>query len=76
MAEWVLRDQGEWTSERIEETMHAGSPTRADLTTPLPVIIFYTTVMADEEQPHFYDDIYGHDEALDAALKVGYPYPM
>ena len=76
MAEWVLRDQEEWTSERIEETMHAGSPTRADLTTPLPVIIFYTTVMADEEQPHFYDDIYGHDEALDAALKVGYPYPM
>lgn len=75
MADWVLRDQEEWTSERIEETMHAGSPTRVNLSSPLPVIIFYTTVMADEEQPHFYDDIYGHDDALEAALQMGYPYP-
>jgi murein L,D-transpeptidase YcbB/YkuD len=75
MADWVLRDQGEWTTERIDEAMHAGSPSRANLTRPLPVIIFYTTVMADEAQPYFYTDIYGHDRALDAALQVGYPYP-
>jgi hypothetical protein len=31
--------------------------------------------MADEERPQFYDDIYGHDAALAAALEVGYPYP-
>jgi len=76
MADWVLRDQDEWTTGRIEEAMHAGSPSRANLTRPLPVIIFYTTVMADELQPYFYDDIYGHDRALDAALQVGYPYPQ
>jgi murein L,D-transpeptidase YcbB/YkuD len=75
LAEWVLRDQEEWTPERIESARNGDSPTRVNLTTSLPVIIFYTTVMADEEQPHFYDDIYGHDAALEAALNVGYPYP-
>ena len=75
MAEWVLRDQPDWTSERIGEAMGSDRPTRVNLTSALPVIIFYTTVLADEEQPYFYDDIYGHDKALDAALQMGYPYP-
>lgn len=75
MAEWVLRDQPEWTSERIGEAMSKDVPTRVDLTASLPVIIFYTTVLADEERPHFYRDIYGHDRALDAALQMGYPFP-
>jgi murein L,D-transpeptidase YcbB/YkuD len=75
MAEWVLRDQPEWTSERIGEAMSRDVPTRVDLTASLPVIIFYTTVLADEELPYFYDDIYGHDRALEAALQMGYPYP-
>jgi murein L,D-transpeptidase YcbB/YkuD len=75
LAEWVLRDQGEWTAGTIEEARHAHAPSRANLTAPLPVILFYTTVMADEERPYFYDDIYGHDAALAAALEVGYPYP-
>lgn len=75
LAEWVLRDQDEWTPERIGTAMSADAPTRVDLETPLPVILFYTTVMSDERQPHFFDDIYGHDEALQAALKHGHPYP-
>ena len=75
LAEWVLRDQGQWSAGAIEEARHAHAPSRADLTAPLPVILFYTTVMADEERPQFYDDIYGHDAALAAALEVGYPYP-
>ena len=75
LAEWVLRDQGQWTAGAIEEARHAHAPSRVDLTAPLPVILFYTTVMADEERPHFYDDIYGHDAALSGALDVGYPYP-
>jgi murein L,D-transpeptidase YcbB/YkuD len=75
LAEWVLRDQEEWTPDRIEEARHAGAPERANLGSPLPVILFYTTVMADEERPYFYDDIYGHDAHLRAALSVGYPYP-
>jgi len=75
LAEWVLRDDGDWPTAKIENAMDADAPSRANLDTPLPVIIFYTTVMADEERPHFYNDIYGHDAALAAALQVGYPYP-
>ena len=75
LAEWVLRDQEEWSPEKIGEAMSAHAPSRANLSSALPVILFYTTVMADELQPHFFDDIYGHDTALAAALQVGYPYP-
>jgi murein L,D-transpeptidase YcbB/YkuD len=75
LAEWVLRDQEAWSPESIGRAMSAEEPTRADLETPLPVILFYTTVMSDESQPHFFDDIYGHDRVLEAALQHGHPYP-
>ena len=75
LAEWVLRDQSEWTPDRVAAAMSADRPTRADLARPLPVLLFYTTMMADEEQPHFFEDIYGHDRALRAALAHGHPYP-
>ena len=75
LAEWVLRDQPEWTTESIYAAMNSDAPTRADLVTPLPVILFYTTAMAHQERPHFFDDIYGHDRLLQAALDHGYPYP-
>ena len=75
LAEWVLRDQSEWTTESIYAAMNADAPTRADLLKPLPVILFYSTAMAHEDQPHFFDDIYGHDRMLRAALDHGYPYP-
>lgn len=75
LAEWVLRDEDAWTPESIGMAMSAEAPTRADLEAPLPVILFYTTVMSDEQQPHFFDDIYGHDEVLQAALAHGHPYP-
>ena len=75
LAEWLLNDQQEWTRERIEKAMHAGSPLRVDLLRPVPVVIVYTTVTVNGDQPHFYGDVYGHDAHLRAALSVGYPYP-
>jgi murein L,D-transpeptidase YcbB/YkuD len=42
----------------------------------ITVVIFYDTVHVNSENVVFFvDDIYGHDAALDAALKRGYPYP-
>jgi murein L,D-transpeptidase YcbB/YkuD len=56
--------------------MNGGQPTRVVLEKPFPVIIFYTTVLAGPDGTvSFYDDIYGHDEALAGALAAGYPYP-
>jgi murein L,D-transpeptidase YcbB/YkuD len=75
LAGWLLRDQAEWTTERIEQAMRAGTPENATLAAPVPVVLVYTTVVATEGAPRFYDDIYGHDGHLAAALSVGYPYP-
>jgi len=76
LAEFVLRDEASWNRERIESAMNKGSPTRVLLKERLPVLIFYTTVLVDDDgSARFFDDIYGHDERLDNALRGGYPYP-
>jgi murein L,D-transpeptidase YcbB/YkuD len=42
----------------------------------VPVFIVYGTAIAYEnDEVHFYDDIYGHDSELARALAKGYPYP-
>jgi murein L,D-transpeptidase YcbB/YkuD len=76
LAQWVLRDQPEWTREKIEEAMQGDKPTRVNLKEKITVVIFYDTVHVSSQNVIFFvDDIYGHDAALDAALKRGYPYP-
>jgi murein L,D-transpeptidase YcbB/YkuD len=76
-AEWVLRDYPEWTRQRIDAAMQAPRPTRVNLKQPLTVVLFYDTVHVNSEGVVFFvDDIYGHDQALDAALRQGYPYPV
>ena len=75
-AEWVLRDQKEWTRTRIDQAMQAARPLRVNLTSPPTVVIFYDTVHVNSEAVVFFaEDIYGHDRALDEALGRGYPYP-
>jgi murein L,D-transpeptidase YcbB/YkuD len=70
LAEWVLRDDGTWDRTRIDAAMHAATSTRVALSTPIRVVLFYTTaaVAADDATVHFADDIYGHDARLAAAL--------
>jgi murein L,D-transpeptidase YcbB/YkuD len=76
-AEWVLRDQPEWTRARVETAMQGERPTRVNLKQPLTVVLFYDTVHVNSDGVVFFvDDIYGHDRALDAALQHGYPYPV
>ena len=74
-AAWVLRDQPEWTAQKIDEAMQGDRPTRVNLKQKLTVVIFYDTVHVNHENVVFFvDDIYGHDKTLDAALRRGYPY--
>ena len=76
LAEWVLRDQPEWTRAKIDAAMQGTRPTRVNLKQPLTVILFYDTVHVNSEGVLFFvEDIYGHDRQLDTALKQGYPYP-
>jgi murein L,D-transpeptidase YcbB/YkuD len=76
-AEWVLRDQPDWSRTHIDEAMHEERPTRVNLKAPLTVVLFYDTVHVNSENVVFFvDDIYGHDRALEGALARGYPYPV
>lgn len=72
LARWLLRDQPEWTAERMDEAMSRSRPTAVRLTKALPVVIFYATVYVDRDgRAHFFEDIYGHDERLAKALARG-----
>lgn len=76
LAEWVLAEQGEWTRERIMAAMAGQNPRTVTLKRPIPVYIFYSTVLADRSgRVSFYEDIYGHDRLLRTLLAKGFPYP-
>jgi len=77
LAAWALRNNPGWTLERIQEGMdHGPDNVTVNLTQRVPVFIVYGTALAYENnEVHFYDDIYGHDARLAAALSKGYPYP-
>jgi murein L,D-transpeptidase YcbB/YkuD len=78
MANWVLTGQSEWDAGKIHDAMFGGDENnnkQVNLKTPLPVVIGYFTAMADEDGSiHFYDDLYGYDKELEAALNKGIPY--
>lgn len=72
LAAWVLRDKPEWTLERVRAAMQSGKDNaHVNLARPVPVLIIYGTAVVDEEnQVHFFDDLYGHDSALEKALAL------
>jgi len=76
LAAHVLRDQPEWTAERIRAAMNGEDDMRVNLLRPVPVCIVYSTASAsDNGDVYFYPDIYDLDRELDQLLKKGYPYP-
>jgi murein L,D-transpeptidase YcbB/YkuD len=74
---WVLRNNPGWTLERVQQGMENGPDNvTVKLARPVPVFILYGTAIAYENnEVHFYDDIYGHDAKLAQAMAKGYPYP-
>jgi len=75
LAAWVLRNNAGWNMERIRAAMKGDTPQQVKLAQPIPVFIVYgTAVVTEDGLVHFYDDIYGHDTALEKALANGYPY--
>jgi murein L,D-transpeptidase YcbB/YkuD len=75
LAEWLLRSDPEWNRGAIEAAMDGSHPRRVFLKNPVPVYIFYASVMVDTDgTAFFYPDIYKHDELLEQALDKGYPY--
>jgi murein L,D-transpeptidase YcbB/YkuD len=71
LAEWVLKDEPGWTRERIVNAMSGKLTTSVMLSRPIQVILFYITavVMPEDGTVRFAPDIYGHDAALERALR-------
>jgi len=65
LAKYVLREQPEWTPEKIDEAMNSGEEKFVKVKDPIPVLITYYTAWVDENGVlNFRDDIYGHDANL------------
>jgi murein L,D-transpeptidase YcbB/YkuD len=65
MAEYLLRNQPEWTPSRIQDAMNAGEEKFVKVAKPVPVFITYYTAWVDEEgRLNFREDIYKHDDKL------------
>jgi len=65
-----------WDADKVDLAMTGDMNNRTyNLKTPLPVVIAYFTAMPDEDgTTHFFNDIYGYDKDLQAALAKGRPY--
>lgn len=72
LAEYLLRDDPEWSAAEIKAAMLSGKETYVRLKEKRPVSIGYFTAWVDTEgQLHFREDIYGHDARLAAELFEG-----
>ncbi|PXW99444.1 murein L,D-transpeptidase YcbB/YkuD [Sphaerotilus hippei] len=69
LATFVLAHQPGWTEARIREAMERGESRTLRLDEPLPVLIAYGTALVKHGRIHFFDDLYGLDRLLDAALR-------
>lgn len=69
LAAYVLRDQPEWTAERIQAAMHAGKEEHVVLKNPVPVHLVYLTAQVDKDGlAQFFEDVYGYDLKQHALL--------
>ena len=61
----ILKDDPNWTPEKINAAMHAGKESTYPLKSKIPVYIgYFTTWVDDRGEIDFYNDIYGLDERL------------
>jgi murein L,D-transpeptidase YcbB/YkuD len=69
LAEFVLSRQNGWDRTAIQQAMTGDKTQRVKLKQSIPVLFFYSTSFVDQDnQLHFYRDIYGHDADLQKAL--------
>lgn len=63
LANYLLKDNAEWTSKKIREAMNSGKEKYVKIKDPIPVLINYYTAWVDENGVlQFRKDIYGHDK--------------
>jgi murein L,D-transpeptidase YcbB/YkuD len=69
LARLVLEGTPEWSPERMQAAVDSGKTVRVSLPERLPMYLFYWTSFVDSGGGvYFWDDIYGWDKRLTAAL--------
>ena len=68
LAQYVLRDQPEWTAEAIDAAMKSGEEQHVKLKNEIPVYIVYATAWVHDGGVRFLKDLYGHDADQAARL--------
>ncbi len=77
LSEYLLRNDPEWTPERIGKAMFGGRETFVRLKEKRPVVITYFTAWVDgEDRLNFREDVYGHDERLKQELFIPEQLPL
>lgn len=65
MAEWLLRNDPDWNTEKIVSAMNQTTEKLVKLKEAIPVfIIYYTAWVNNDDQLCFRDDVYQHDADL------------
>lgn len=65
LAEYLLRDQPQWTSEKITRAMNAGKEQYVTIKDPIPVFIaYFTAFVTSDGKLNFRQDIYNRDNRL------------
>ncbi|MEP6700309.1 MAG: L,D-transpeptidase family protein [Bacteroidota bacterium] len=74
MAEWLLRNDPNWNSEKIDSAMNQTKEKLVKLKDAVPVfIIYYTSWVSDDGELNFRDDVYDHDNELMKKMFLGQP---
>jgi murein L,D-transpeptidase YcbB/YkuD len=68
LASFVMEGMPGWSEPAIVEAMDLGTSSTVRLAEPVPVLIAYGTALFKDGRMHFFEDIYGHDRLLEAAL--------
>ncbi len=70
LARYVLRDQKEWTDEKITAAMKAGTERAVPLKQPLPIYLVYFTAWEENGALRTVPDVYGLDRRQAAAANA------
>jgi L,D-transpeptidase YcbB len=72
MAEWLLRNDPNWPTDKIVEAMNKTSERGVRLKDPIPVFIIYYTAWVDGNgELNFRDDVYKHDSEVMKKMFTG-----
>ena len=71
LAKYLLRNQPEWTSEKIKRAMNSSKEKWVTINETVPVFItYFTSWVSNDGLLNFREDIYGHDKRMERHLFV------